>query len=235
MRTRTISRVTGHFGFAIAALLSMLAATDAQATVVTTADVAANPGASFGVTFNFDFGSGGTMVSSFAYELDFDPTLLTFTGESVAGQFTPFGTDAALNEPNFANACPPAPSLSGTCPYLTDTSNPGVVSALWQGGFDESFNPVLLDLSGVTSVTYLFDLSAGAVGGTNSSITATIDSYSDATFTPYPDAPVGATATLDITAPTTTVPEPSPVSLMLAGLGLVGVGLLLRRRKARKS
>lgn len=227
MRTRTIPLMTKPLAVALVATLSVLVMRDAQAIAVTTTDVTAAPGDSFGVTFNFDFGSD-TSVTSFQYELLFDPALVTFTGESVAGQFTPFGTDATLGDLSF-------PGLPYEITSATDPQGGGHETAAWFAGFDESFNPIILDLSGQTSVTYLFDLSPGAAGGSTSSISAMIDSYSDAYFNSFPslgDPSIGATATLSVTGgQATAVPEPSTLSLMLAGMGLFGLGSLLVRRR----
>lgn len=218
---RTTLRHAKPFGMALAALFSALVMVDAQAITMTTTDVTsasgnANP---IGVTFNFDFGSaasGGTSVSSFAYELIFDPTLLTFAGESPASQFTPFGTDANLS--------------SGTFFTSTTTDPLGQHdSALWLA-LDQNSNPLPpLDLSGTTSVTYDFTLLSAAAAGTSTGITASIDSYSDPNLNSY--GPISATSTLNVTGPTTSVPEPSTASLMLlGGLGLLGAGSRFRRK-----
>jgi len=237
MRTRTISRITARFGLALLAVLTVFATIDAhaQAITVTGTDVTATAGSTADVAFNFNFGSSGTSITSFAYELTFDPTVLALTGVSVdgvfsslasiesgTGQFTPFATDQSLSTAGLY--FPPPTSIN--------TAGDGV--ATWYDGTVDpnSGQIVPLTVSGESTVSYVFDVLSSAVAGTLSSVSATIDSFTDADFNP--EGPVGGSATVTVTAPIA-VPEISDgPGAALALTWLAGFIAVLRGRKKTK-
>ena len=204
LQTRSI----GPALFAMGALL--LSTHDANAGAVTTSDVSGSPGGTVGVNFDFNFGAsadGGTSVTSFVNDLSYDPTQLTFLGESVAGQFTPFGTDAAIGLDPSSNG------LNGI------NATAGDITATWFG-FDATLTTLTpLQLSGAVDVTYLFALPASA--GSITSVTESL-SYSDADLNSF--GPISATANVS----TVSVPEPASYALILVGLGMM---LVFGRRR----
>jgi PEP-CTERM motif len=227
MKTRTRARLIEPYGLALAAILLVPGTQEARADAVTTLPVTVASGSTTAeVTFDFDLSSAASAangVGSFDYDLAWSSSM-TLEGELVNGQLTtddvtPFGADSDLSANNLFGA--------------DTTPGSSSVDASWVALFSNITVPAS------TSVTYLFDLGTGFQSG---SVDLTQFDYgivgSDYSVTSVDLVlPTGPPVTAAVTATSTTsVPEPSTVSLMLAGVGLLGLGALIsRRRKTLKS
>jgi hypothetical protein len=257
MRTRTISLATVPFELALVALLTIFWISDAHGQGITeslpsgTAEVVnATPGSTANVSFTFNFGASST-VTSFDYELDFDPNALALDTVSVssgtsipfaelqsslAGQFSPFATESYLS--NNGLGLDAMGNLGAYAGPVTAIGTVGCalecVSAVWLGTDPNTLSPTeLSNLSGTSTLTYGFTVLSTADAG-NTLVTASIDNYSGADPSSY-YSPSGETATVSVGNPTAAPEFSGGANLAIALTLLAGCLAVLRGRQKPKS